>query len=409
LTDRGGVSTSSTLDGWLSYLARASPALGEWLSRSPAEQKRLGYARTLRLILEQPYAWEKTAQDVAGLRGRLRIFLSDAGLSAGQLLLTGSGSGAFIGQCLERELMVKLGIPVRAVASESLVTDVQASVPPLDPPVVVAFSRSRMDMEIRSALDRVKGARPASHHVVFSCCASGEPARTTTVDQQLLCVHLHQHLSETALPMTGAFTNLVLAGAFLGMLGTPEEYTSLSICEATVARSVLDRSSEVLARVARGGFRTAVFLGGGDRLGAAREAALKMVVMTSGRVQAFADSPFALRHGLMDALDEGVLLVVFVSPTSPAREVELELLRDLDRHGRARSRVIVGEAIPVELKQEPAVVIDRAGVGSQAPPLVEVLTGQLLAVFRCLYEGGRPDALAPSGGGSSGGGASPTV
>jgi len=129
--------------------------------------------------------------------------------------------------------------------------------------------------------------------------------------------------------------------------------------------------------------------------------------MTLGRVHAWADIPTALRHGLIDALAEGTLLVAFVSPTRPARDVELELLRELRRRQPDRPRVIVGEAIPPELRREPSVVIDRAGVGIAAPPLVEVLTGQLLALFRCLHEGLRPDGLPAACGGGPNPGPSP--
>jgi len=398
--DAGDVSSSSTLDGWLTYLARVSPGLGEWLQRPFAEQERLGYGRTLRPILEQPYAWEKTALDMVALRSRLLRFLSEGGLSAGQILLTGFGSGAFVGQCLERELMRSLRIPVRAVAGEAILADLAANVPPIDPTVVVAFCCSSKDKEARAVVERVAAARPRSSHILICFRASGEPRRVVTASQNVLTLSLHQRRAERGQGLTSTFTNLVLAGAFLGRLGTAEDYTSLAICSAAVARGVLDRSAGPLIQVARSGFRDVVFLGAGDREGAARDAASRMRKMTSGKVHAWADTPTALRYGLMETLGEDTLPVAFLSPASPARDVELDLLLELDRRKPSRPRVIVGEAVPAELRREPGVVIDRAGVGRGAPPLIELLTGQLLGVFRCLHEGLRPDTLPlPAAGG----------
>ncbi len=83
----------------------------------------------------------------------------------------------------------------------------------------------------------------------------------------------------------------------------------------------------------------AVYLGSGARYGAAREAALKMLEMTDGRVPTFAESFLGLRHGPMCALRETTLLVGFLASAEPHRSYERDLLQELaDKDVRPRTR-----------------------------------------------------------------------
>ena len=63
-------------------------------------------------------------------------------------------------------------------------------------------------------------------------------------------------------------------------------------------------------------------------------------------------------------------------------------------------KVIVGEEIPTDLLRPQDGAIECRGLASLAEEdscLVHVLAGQLLAFFRCLKEGLRPDAPSENG------------
>jgi tagatose-6-phosphate ketose/aldose isomerase len=69
------------------------------------------------------------------------------------------------------------------------------------------------------------------------------------------------------------------------------------------------------------------------------------------------------------------------------------VLRELRRKGLGRWRLVVGEDIPAELAPEGEDV--RLDVGPSLDDgdlaLIAAVAGQLLAFFRCLHGGGRPD------------------
>jgi D-galactosamine 6-phosphate deaminase/isomerase len=60
----------------------------------------------------------------------------------------------------------------------------------------------------------------------------------------------------------------------------------------------------------------------------------------------------------------------------------------------------VGENVPNDLVRENDVVIDCRGLeqlGHENFPVIDVLVGQLLAFFRCMEEGLRPDSPSEDG------------
>jgi tagatose-6-phosphate ketose/aldose isomerase len=143
-----------------------------------------------------------------------------------------------------------------------------------------------------------------------------------------------------------------------------------------------------------------VYLGSGGRYGSAREAALKMLEMTSGRVMSFAETYLGLRHGPMAAVDEESLIVCFLSSDEVVRAYEADLVRELNRKGLGAGKVLVGADVPGDLVSAGDLVIDVPGletVDDDDATLLDVLVGQTLAFFRCMATGLRPDSPSDDG------------
>ena len=79
------------------------------------------------------------------------------------------------------------------------------------------------------------------------------------------------------------------------------------------------------------------------------------------------------------------------------RAYERDLLTELDRKGLGAGRVIVGAGVPAGVVASPDAA--RPRLRRPAPPcadedltLLDAVVGQLLAFFRCLAGGHRPDS-----------------
>ncbi|HEV8253785.1 MAG TPA: tagatose-6-phosphate ketose isomerase, partial [Vicinamibacteria bacterium] len=164
---------------------------------------------------------------------------------------------------------------------------------------------------------------------------------------------------------------------------------------ASTGAEILLQHADALAAAARSEFDSAVYLGSGSRYGSAREAALKMLEMTGGGVKTLAETYLGLRHGPMSAIDDGALVVAFLSSDATTRAYEVDLLRELNRKRLGARKVIVGHDVPPDLIATRDVVVDVPGLGGvndDDAPVLDVLVGQLLAFFRCLGMGLRPDS-----------------
>jgi len=138
-----------------------------------------------------------------------------------------------------------------------------------------------------------------------------------------------------------------------------------------------------------------LYLGSGVRLGSARESALKMLEMTAGQVMTFAETYLGVRHGPLAAVQSDTLIVCFLSSEPLVRAYELDLIRELTRKNLGMRKVIVGEQVPLDVGQPQDHVIEYGpgvGLGDATLPMLDVLVGQLLAFFRCLSLGLRPDS-----------------
>jgi tagatose-6-phosphate ketose/aldose isomerase len=153
--------------------------------------------------------------------------------------------------------------------------------------------------------------------------------------------------------------------------------------------------------VAKAPFRRVLFLGSGAHFAGAREATLKMLEMTAGRVSTTCESYLGLRHGPMSYVHKDALVMCFLSSDPTLRAYETDLLRELDKKGLGLLKVIIiGENIPVELIRGHDVAIECQGLsrlGDEDSTVICVIAGQLLAFFRCLGEGLLPDAPSEDG------------
>jgi tagatose-6-phosphate ketose/aldose isomerase len=374
--------------------------MGRLLDREEGERLRLGYGHTLREIAHQPLTWLETAERALARAPELESALghiTGAG-AGGTLVLTGSGSSLFAGECLAPGLQAALGVPVLAITAGELLTHVERRLPPRGEVLLVSFGRSGNSPESCAVIDALLDRVPRCEHLVVTCNAEGRMATRYAGHPRVRALVLDDRTNDRSLVMTSSFSNMVLAARLLARPRGAEQFRSRALGLARAAAAVLLGSVDALAAVARGRFRSAVYLGSGGNHGAAREAGLKMLEMTGGQVLTLAETHLGLRHGPMSAVDDEALAVSFLSTDTLVRAYELDLVRELRRKGLGARLVLVGRDVPEELVAPGDVRVDLAsGVDDDEAVLLHVLTGQLLAFFRCLHLGLRPDSPSEEG------------
>lgn len=389
-------STSESQNAWQRALIRNQLKAAELFARTEAEQKSLGYFHTLHEICQQPETWLRTCdQMIAATEVVSRV---SAGIRS--LTLTGSGSSQYAGECVCLALQNDLNIQVASVGGGPLLTYGGKALPPERPALVVSLARSGDSPESRGAIELLLNTEPEIQHLVVTCNEHGSLTKAWREHASVRVFTLPRETNDQSLVMTSSFTNLLLATRFMSMCDRPAEYAQLCKRTSSIAEKLISGNFDILAGIAKSKFRRAVFLGTGPALGAAREAALKMLEMTAGRVTTLCETCLGFRHGPMSFVQQDTLIVAFLSSNPVLRAYEADLLQELDRKNLGLSKLIVGEKIPAEVLRNGDVAIEcpgLAGLGDQDSATIHVVAAQLLGFFRCLEEGLHPDSPSEDG------------
>lgn len=389
------LSTLLADSGWFGQLAASYPRVAEIYSRSPEEQQNAGYFNTLREILQQPATWVRTAEQMNGLRAKLQEWAGDVRT----LVLTGSGSSEFAGDCVLSSLVRELGVVGQVIGGGTLLTFGNEALPPGRPALVVSLARSGDSPESAGALSRLLAEGGDVRHLVLTCNREGRLAKAYGEDDKVRVITLDDATNDRSLVMTSSFTNLALAARALGTI-TPEKYRAMSAQLSSIALGTLRQYAGAISSVSEAGFRRAVYLGSGSRVGAARESALKMLEMTAGTVATMAESYLGFRHGPMSFAHQDTVIVCFLSSDPVLRAYECDLVQELNDKELGLLKVIVGDGVPHGLGRANDVVIECPGLAAipdEDSAIVHVVVGQLLAFFRCLEQGLRPDSPSEAG------------
>jgi len=361
------------------------------LLEKPAEaQQAAGYADTLREILQQPATWRDTLQRIHAPTAQ-SLLANALDPRPAHLVLTGSGSSIYIGECLAPLLQASLGIPVQAIAAGTLLTHWRSVLPP-GPGLLVSLARSGDSPESAAVVNTLLSEAPAWRHLFVTCNAEGKLATHYRDEPRASALVLDECTNDRSLVMTSSFTNLLLGA--LGLLG--DALTADAVEQAAAnAQGIFDQHVDAIAALARRDMHAAVYLGSGAAFGAAREGALKMLEMTGGKVVTMAETFLGLRHGPMSFVHPHTLVVAMLSADPAVRPYECDLLRELSRKQLGMAKLVVGDDIPADVLSAGDVAINTSPSASNPdiPPLLAgVVAAQLLAFCRCLELGGKPDA-----------------
>jgi len=232
---------------------------------------------------------------------------------------------------------------VDAVATTDLVGSPGSSLEPAAPTLLVSFARSGNSPESVAALALAEQGVPDCHHLIVTCNGEGDLFRRAQRQRNAHVVLLPEETNDRGFAMTSSFTGMMLAAALAFDLLPQDRPAAL----AGWAAQVLDAGLPLIANLTRSRFERVVYLGSEAFKGLAREAALKLLELSDGKIVALAETPLGFRHGPKTIVNGRTLVVIFLSNDPYARRYEMDVLRELRADGVA-SRVVAlhaGEAV----------------------------------------------------------------
>ncbi|MCW0413872.1 SIS domain-containing protein [Xanthomonas sacchari] len=358
--------------------------------------QRLGGADTAREIAQQPALWRTLAQDLAQAGDRLQAFLGDRLADPNQrVLFTGAGSSGFIAEMVADAINAQWPAEVRAVHTTSLLTHPALYLQRARPTLLVSFGRSGSSPESVAAVERVRSDVDDARFLDITCNADGELARRGAGRADTCTLLMPPASCDRAFAMTSSLTCMLLA-ALSVFDRAPWDARSARLQRlAELADRGLTQWDGAVAALAQRPFARVIYLGSGPLEALAREAALKVLELTAGRVLALANTPLGFRHGPKSTLDRSTLVVMLRSVQPLARRYEQDLLDELRRDGVAGQVLAIGPHADIGAGDDHTLAV----AGLDDPWLAPLWLGfaQLFALQRSAALGLTPDNPFPDG------------
>ena len=363
----------------------------DYLGISPGQLEEAGGYWTAREISQQPTTWTKIQRIAESGSAALAAFLEPLlKRKEMRIVLTGAGTSAFVGECLAPALTRRTGLRVDAVATTDIVGSARTWLPEATPTLLVSFARSGNSPESVAALMLAEQAVRECHHLIVTCNKEGALYRQTQSVRNSHVILLPEEANDRGFAMTSSFSGMLLAAALAFDLFDADAHAPVKLARwADETLAALIDSIETLART---GFERVVYLGSNELRGLAREAALKMLELSDGRIVAVAETPLGFRHGPKTIINRKTLVVLLHCHDPYTRRYETDLLNELRADGIA-GRVIAlsGDAIRGSRHPDDLVLPGIAAASDLRLCFPYAVFVQTLAFFQSLRLALRPD------------------
>ncbi|MBW8822915.1 MAG: SIS domain-containing protein [Xanthomonadales bacterium] len=315
-------------------------------SSDPMNWQQLGGGHTHAEIVQQPALWAELAGILEREQAALSTFIGDwLRDPINRVIFTGAGSSGFVAEMVADRVNAQWPADVRAIHTTSLLTHPDDYLVRDRPTMLVSFGRSGSSPESVAAVDLVRDKVATTRFLDITCNAEGELARRGRDRGDTFTLLMPLASCDRAFAMTSSLTCMLLAAlATFDDAPWPQRIAQVRAIAAS-GEDALVQWENAVARLAEKPHARVIWLGSGPLEGWAREASLKLLELTAGRVPAFANTPLGFRHGPKSLLDVDTLVVVVRSTQPLSRRYEQDLLDELRRDGIAGQVLSIGPSV----------------------------------------------------------------
>ncbi|MCM4157030.1 SIS domain-containing protein [Gramella sp. AN32] len=352
---------------------------------------------TQKEIQGQPLLWKSVFDLLISKQQDITKFLSPIlEIPDLQIVLSGAGSSAFIGDASQGLVQQATGHSTRAIATTDIVTHPQLFLQKDKPVLFVSFARSGNSPESVESVKLVDDFCQEAFHLIITCNEVGKLVKYARQhSKKAYALLLPEEAHDKSLAMTGSFTSMLLSVLLIfrknKLESDREEIEKISWQGIKILET-----QELFKKIAAKNFNRVVFLGSGPMLGIARECHLKLQELTDGQVICKHDSFLGFRHGPRAVIDENTLMVYLFSPVDHVYKYELDLAKSISEGPHNTKCISIGRGkeeglnsclnIDLKLEQNEELAI-----------IPYTLIGQLLGMYKSLALNLDPDNPSTSG------------
>jgi tagatose-6-phosphate ketose/aldose isomerase len=282
-------------------------------------------------IANQPITWIKTFHKVEAELDQLSTFLHPILLKQHlNIILTGAGSSAYIGDAVMAAWFKRIDKSVRAVPTTDLVTHFDGHIKTDKPLLLVSFARSGNSPESKAIIDIANEKCSQVFHLIITCNPKGKLAK---LKENAYVFLLPSKAEDHSLAMTNSFTSMALAATLIPKLLLRKNNLESQVdILSSYGQEVIDSYASMLFEIAQYYFSRIIFLGSGPLRGISKESHLKVQELTNGQIVGKFDSFLGFRHGPKAIINDQTLLVYLFSNNKHAHLYENDLVGEIAHH-----------------------------------------------------------------------------
>ncbi|MDQ0973564.1 tagatose-6-phosphate ketose/aldose isomerase [Neobacillus niacini] len=362
----------------------------------------LGASITTAEIKQQPDLWAETFTLFTEKSRDIEEFLLKLSTKHGRVrvIFTGAGTSAYVGDTITPYLKGKVNEnkwELLSIPTTTLVSNPYEFLKADFPTLLVSFARSGNSPESIAAVQLAKQIVTDLYQVTITCAKDGQLAKRATGDENNILLLMPEKSNDQGFAMTGSYSCMTLTALLVFDSLPLEEKSAIVKVIQQMGESVIQRE-DAIQEIIDIDFDRIIYLGSGSLEGLAREAQLKILELTAGKIVTAFDSPLGFRHGPKSFVNEKSLVFVFVSNQPYTRQYDLDMLKEMQLDNMA------SYICAIEVDGDTNYDGNTFGFGSEAKfvpdaylALPFVMIGQTVSLLASVKVGNTPDTPSPTG------------
>lgn len=377
----------------------------ELLKSNELERNKYGAVHTAKEIAQQPRIWKETFEILMLHRDKIIHFFNEIERKHQQyrIILTGAGTSAFVGETVLphiKKVINNRKITVECIPTTDIVSNPDNYLESNFPTIMISFARSGNSPESLAAVNLGEQIIEDFYGIILTCNEDGLLAKNKEKDHNHLVIFMPKEANDQGFAMTSSFTTMLLSVVLLFHIENAHTMEKNFNEIVNAGESFLHNNEGALRELASTPFGKIVYLGSGLFGGLAREASLKFLELTGGKIPTSYDSSLGFRHGPKSILDKDTIVIVFLSRHPYTRLYDLDILDEIYRETN-RGKVIAISSFADSTAQNSSDIFYNVNLQDIKEDIFltfpYILFAQTFAMYKSIELGFAPDNPSPDG------------
>lgn len=358
---------------------------------------------TAKEIRQQPRLWKETFNIIKNKKDEIKRFIDEIDDEKNlRIIFTGAGTSAFVGKCIAPYLDKKLDHRVEVVATTDIVSNPENYLHPDIPTLLISCARSGNSPESVATVELAEGLINNLYQIFITCNPDGNLAKRASENDKNLLILMPADSNDQGFAMTGSFTTMILSSLLIFDLDRLDEVEEEINLITNLGEELLENKIEDIKDIEGIDFDRIIYLGSSSLKGLAREAALKILELTRGKIISSYNSSLGFRHGPKSIINDKTLVISYLSDDEYTRQYEVDLLKEMKLEGGDKKVVAISSYKDEEIENLVDYFIwmheDKKDYKDDVFLVLNyILIGQIFALLKSINLGISPDNPSPDG------------